>query len=98
MDNTIKIVSDQTKKGATQLETQSLNFLVAGFSFASAIAWMDVVRWVISALIKVNKSGGTYYVVTALATTLLSILVFAVARLVSKNVVRPEKPMFAITG
>jgi len=32
---------------ATQVESQSLNAVVAGFAFASAIAWMDVVRYLI---------------------------------------------------
>jgi hypothetical protein len=28
-----------------ELETQSLNSVVAGFSFAAALSWMDLVRW-----------------------------------------------------
>ncbi len=83
---------------AGEVESQSLNFLVAGFSFASAIAWMDVVRWIISNIVKVNKSGGTYYILTALLTTLLAIVVYMAGRKVSKKVVRPDKPMFAIVS
>ena len=30
-----------------ELETQSLNAIVAGFSFAAAMSWMDLVRWFI---------------------------------------------------
>ena len=30
-----------------ELETQSLNSIVAGFSFAAAMSWMDLVRWFI---------------------------------------------------
>ena len=57
---------------AQQLESQSLNSIVAGFSFASALAYMDLVRWLISQVVKVNKNGGYYYLLTALLTTLLS--------------------------
>jgi hypothetical protein len=32
----------------------------AGFFFATAIAWMDVIRWTISQLVNVSKNGGSY--------------------------------------
>ena len=84
---------------ALQLETQSLNSIIAGFSFASAIAWMDVVRWIISQVVQVNKSGGQYYILSALFTTLLAILVFMLTKAVAKNVEikEPSSPMYAVT-
>ena len=84
---------------ANQLEAQSLNSIVAGFSFASAIAWMDVVRWIISQIVQVNKSGGQYYILSALFTTLLAILVFMLTKAVAKNVdiKEPSSPMYAVT-
>jgi hypothetical protein len=33
---------------ALQLEAQSLNSIVAGFAFASAVAWMDLTRAIMS--------------------------------------------------
>lgn len=80
-----------------QLETQSLNMIVAGFSFASAIAWMDAVRWVISQIISNPKTSGTYFFLTALVTTLLSIFVYFILSSLSKRVVPPQKPVFAVT-
>ena len=59
---------------ALQLEAQSLNSIVAGFSFAAAVAWMDAVRYMISQVVQVSKNGGQYYVLSAIFTTLLSIL------------------------
>ena len=84
---------------AVQLESQSLNSIVAGFSFASAIAWMDVVRWLISQIVQVNKSGGQYYLLSALFTTLLSIVVFMLVKTVIKNVEvkEPSSPVYALT-
>jgi uncharacterized membrane protein required for colicin V production len=56
----------------------------AGFFFATAIAWMDVIRWAISQLVNVSKNGGTYYFLSAIFTTLLSFIVLmALGRLQS---------------
>ena len=89
---------ESIKSFGVQFETQSLNSVVAGFSFASAIAWMDLVRWILAALIKVNKNGGAYFVLTAVFTTVLSILVYMGLSLVSKNVVKPPPPVYAVTA
>jgi len=84
---------------ALQLESQSLNSVVAGFSFASAIAWMDVVRWVISQVVVVSKNGGQYYVLSALFTTLLAIVVYMVIKALAFNVKisEPQQPVYAVT-
>jgi uncharacterized membrane protein required for colicin V production len=84
---------------ALQLEAQSLNSIVAGFSFASAIAWMDVVRYLISQVVHVSKNGGQYYVLSALFTTLLSIIVFLMIKTLASNVKinDPTNPVYAVT-
>jgi Family of unknown function (DUF5654) len=83
----------------TQLEAQSLNSIIAGFSFASAIAWMDVVRWLISQIVQVQKSGGQYYLLSALFTTLLAIVVFMIVKALVRNVEikEPSSPIYAVT-
>jgi hypothetical protein len=84
---------------ASQLESQSLNSIVAGFSFASAIAYMDLVRWIISQVVKVNKNGGYYYLLSALMTTLLSIVVFMVVRTFLKpDIKAPVQPIYAVSA
>jgi len=80
-----------------ELETQSLNAIVAGFSFAAAMSWMDLVRWVISQVVKVPKNGGTQYTLTAILTTLLSIAVYMIVSRVSTRVSKPAQPVYAIT-
>lgn len=77
-------------------EVQSLNAIVGGFSFASAIAWMDVVRWIIANVLKVNKSTGTYVLLAALLTTLLAVFVYIVLRKLSPEVKLPTKPIYDI--
>jgi len=79
------------------VESQSLNAVVAGFSFASAIAWMDVVRWIIANLIKVNKSSGSFTVLTAVLTTVLSIVVYMLLNKLSPDVKQPESSIYAVT-
>lgn len=86
------------KSVGIEFETQSLNAVVAGFSFASAIAWMDLVRWMISSLINVPKNGGSYFALTAVFTTILSIVIFMVLSKLSKNVAKPQQPTYAVTA
>jgi len=80
-----------------ELESQSLNAIVAGFSFAAALSWMDLVRWIVNQVVKVNKNGGMNYTLTAMLTTLLSILVYIGISRVSTRVQKPTQPMYAIT-
>ena len=82
---------------SSQFQDQSLNFVVAGFSFASAIAWMDAVRWLISTIIKVPKNGGLYFILTAVLTTLLAIVVYLGLAQISPSVRPPQQPVFAVT-
>ena len=82
---------------ARELESQSLNAVVAGFSFAAALSWMDLVRWLVNQVVKVNKNGGMNYTLTALFTTLLSILVYVGISRGSTRVQKPTQPIFAVT-
>ena len=82
---------------ARELESQSLNAVVAGFSFAAALSWMDLVRWTVNQVVKVNKNGGMNHTLTALFTTLLSILVYVGISRVSTRVQKPTQPIFAVT-
>jgi hypothetical protein len=85
-----------TQIGA-ELETQSLNAVVAGFSFAAALSWMDLVRWMIHQVVKVQKNSGANYALTAVVTTLLSVIVYMIMSRLSKRVQKPTSPMYAVT-
>lgn len=78
-------------------EAQSLNAVVAGFSFAAALSWMDLVRWSIHQVVKVQKNGGMNYALTAVFTTLLSVIVFMIMSRLSSRVTKPKSPTFAVT-
>ena len=80
-----------------ELSSQTLNSIVAGFSFAAAMSWMDFVRWSITQVVKVPCNGGRQYVMTAFLTTLLSVVVYLVVSTVNRRVSKPAQPVYAIT-
>lgn len=83
---------------ATTVESQGVNSLIAGFSFASALAWYGVVQAVIEKYVKTGP-GIQAHVVAALLTTLLSIFVFMILKKLVTNVPiqEPSQPLFAVT-
>jgi len=91
-------VGDTLENVAKQLESQSLTALTQGFFFAAALSWMDVARSVIGQFVKGNKNGPVPLTLTALATTLLSIVVFIIISTVSPKVSRPAQPTYAVVG
>jgi uncharacterized membrane protein required for colicin V production len=93
----VDIATDTLVAISRELETQSLNSVVAGFSFAAALSWMDLVRWTIHQVVKVQKNGGMNYALTALFTTLLSVVVYMVISRISKKVKKPGAPVYAVT-
>ena len=80
-----------------ELQTQTLNSIVGGFSFAAAMSWMDFIRWITTQIVKVPKNGGTQYALTALTTTLLSVIVFLIISRINGRVTKPAQPVYAIT-
>lgn len=95
-----EILSDPSKTitlVTQELETQSLNAIVAGFSFAAALSWNDLARWIIQQFVKTSKNGGMQYLLTAILTTLLSIVFFIVISRLSKRVSKPVQPIYAVT-
>lgn len=88
---------------AVQLEAQSLNAIVSGFSFASAIAWMEFVRWAIKQTVHVPTDGGAYYLASALLTTLIAVLIYNITKAIATNVTIAQpntgsQIAYAVTG
>ena len=91
--------SPAVRQTAGQIEAQSLNAIVAGFGFASAIAWMDVVRALVSHVGRqagLSANGGTQSVLIALLTTLLSVVVFTGLSRVSGRVSAPAPVVYSV--
>lgn len=89
----IKNVESQAVVVGQEVRSQSLQSLVTGFSFAAAIAWMDVARWIISTLVKVPRNGGSHYVLTALMTTLIGVVMFQLVGRVQSGVTMTAVPL-----
>ncbi len=87
---TVQVISQE-------IQSQSLNSVVAGFSFAAAISWLDLVRWAINQIVRVQKNGGLHYGLTALFTTLLSVVVYLVISRFSPTVKKPTETVYAVT-
>jgi hypothetical protein len=83
---------------STQFQSQSLNAVVAGFSFAAAISWMEVVRFLLTKVIKTSSNSGTSIFLTAVLTTLLSIIIYMVLSRLSSGVVQPGQVVYAVSG
>ena len=82
----------------TTVQSQSQNAVVSGFSFAAAIAWMDVVRWVIANVIRVNKTSGAFTMLAALLTTMLAVAVYMALKFLDPRVREPQQPVYAVVG
>lgn len=82
---------------ASEFTSQSANFVVAGFSFGAAIAWMDLIRYIIAQVVSVPKNGGSYYLMSAIFTSLLAFLVFLVMNK-ALGTAKPSQPIFAVTA
>lgn len=80
-----------------EVKSTSLNAVVAGFAFAAAISWLDVVRWMVNTVIDMPKTSGGYYVLSALLTTLLAVLIYMIFSKLVKGIEKP-KPVYAVTA
>ena len=92
-------MADMISAIALQLEAQSLNSVVGGFAFASALAWMSFVKIVVASIVRVSADGLKGTALTALFTTLLAIIVYMAIKALAFNVKinDPQQPTFAVT-
>ena len=82
---------------ASTVEAQGVNSLLGGLSFAAALSWYGVIQAIIEKYVK-QGPGIQAHVIAALVTTLLSVIVFMLARKFITNVeIKETSPMFAVT-
>jgi hypothetical protein len=92
-------MADMISAIALQLEAQSLNSVVGGFAFASALAWYSLVKVIVASVVRVSAEGLKGTALTALFTTLLAIVVYMAIKALAFNVKinDPQQPTFAVT-
>ena len=82
---------------ASTVESQGVNSLLGGLSFAAALSWYGVIQAIIEKYVK-QGPGIQAHVIAALVTTLLSVIVFMLAKKFITNVeIKETSPMFAVT-
>ena len=82
---------------AATVEAQGVNSLLGGLSFAAALSWYGVIQAIIEKYVK-QGPGIQAHVIAALVTTLLSVIVFMLAKKFITNVeIKETSPMFAVT-
>ena len=92
-------MADMISAIALQLEAQSLNSVVGGFAFASALAWYELTKIIVASVVRVSADGLKGTALTALFTTLLAIVVYMAIKALAFNVKinDPQQPTFAVT-
>ena len=83
---------------AVEVESFALNAIVGSLFFTASLSWLDFVRSLVAALIQVPRNTNSFFLVTALLTTLLAVLSFMVVKAVARNVeIQKSQPVFAVT-
>ena len=83
---------------AVEVESFALNAIVGSLALTASLSWLDFVRSIVAMLVKVPKDTTQFFLVTALLTTLLSVVVYMLIKMTARNVVI-NKPgqVYAVT-
>jgi Family of unknown function (DUF5654) len=83
---------------AVEVESFALNAIVGSLFFTASLSWLDFVRSLVSMLIQVPKNTGSFFLVTALLTTLLAVVGYMGIKFAARNVTIQKTPtLFAVT-
>jgi hypothetical protein len=83
---------------AVEVESFALNAIVGSLFFTASLSILDLVRFWVSMLIQVPKNTGSFFLITALLTTLLAVLGFMLIKFAARNVtIQKPTAVYAIT-
>jgi hypothetical protein len=83
---------------AVEVESFALNAIVGSLAFTASLSWLDFVRAMVASLIQVPRNTNSFFLITALLTTLLSVLAFMLIKFSARNVtIQKTQPIFAVT-
>ena len=77
--------------------TMALTYILLGFSLAAALAWVDLVRNLISTYVKVKSDASLAYFVFAICITIVAVIVY----MIIKGYLAPEirdAPIVGVIG
>jgi hypothetical protein len=83
---------------AVEVESFALNAIVGSLALTASLSWLDFVRSIVAMLVQVPKDTTQFFLITALLTTLLSVVVYMLIKNMARNVVI-NKPgqVYAVT-
>jgi hypothetical protein len=83
---------------AVEVESFALNAIVGSLAFTASLSWLDFVRAMVASLIQVPRNTNSFFLITALLTTLLSVLAFMLIKFAARNVtIQKPSAVYAIT-
>jgi hypothetical protein len=83
---------------AVEVESFALNAIVGSLFFTASLSVLDLVRFWVSAMIQVPRNTGSFFLVTALLTTLLAVLGYMLIKFAARNVtIQKPTQVFAVT-
>jgi hypothetical protein len=83
---------------AVEVESFALNAIVASLFFTASLSWLDYTRSIVSMLIQVPRNTGSFFLITALLTTLLAVLGYMLIKFAARNVtIQKTTPIMAVT-
>jgi hypothetical protein len=83
---------------AVEVESFALNAVVGSLFFTASLSILDLVRFWVSMLIQVPKNTGSFFLITALLTTLLAVLGFMLIKFAARNVtIQKPTAVYAVT-
>jgi hypothetical protein len=83
---------------AVEVESFALNAIVGSLFFTASLSILDLVRFWVSMLIQVPKNTGSFFLITALLTTLLAVLGFMLIKFAARNVtIQKPTAVYAVT-
>jgi len=91
-------MSSTLVSAAVEVESFALNSIVGALFFTASLSILDLVRFWVSMLIQVPKNTGSFFLITALLTTLLAVVGYMIIKMIARNVViQKTQPIFAVT-
>jgi ABC-type amino acid transport system permease subunit len=83
---------------AVEVESFALNAIVGSLFFTASLSVLDLVRFWVSAMIQVPRNTGSFFLITALLTTLLAVLGYMAIKFAARNVtIQKPGQIYALT-
>lgn len=81
-----------------EVESFALNAIVGSLFFTASLSWLDFVRSLVTMIVQVPRNTNSFFLITALLTTLLAVLGYMGIKFVGRNVtIQKPSQVYAVT-